>query len=123
MKSKRLWLLSGCVTFAMMFNTPAFSTADGPDAWRVVNVAADDTLNVRFGPTTTYDVKSELPYNQNNLQITTCVPLINKPDGDFMTVEQQNMRKNMPSWCLISLNGEALGWVNTRFLGEGSLAD
>ena len=117
MKNKRFWALSACVAFAAMFKTPAFSTADGPDAWRVVNVTSDDTLNVRFGPTTAYDVKTELPNNQNGLQQTTCVPLVNMAEWFTMTENQQNKLMKMPRWCLISLNGEDLGWVNARFLG------
>ena len=125
MKSKRLWLLSGCVTFAMMFNTPAFSTADGPDAWRVINVAADDALNVRFGPTTAYDVKLELPYNQRGLQQVTCIPLTDITDWFAMTEGQKSKISEieMSGWCLISLKGINLGWVNSRFLGEDSLGN
>src|SRR5690606_9481160 len=50
--------LSVIPLIASLFVLPAHAEIDGhgPDAWRVTGVAAQDTLNARMGPGTSYPV-------------------------------------------------------------------
>jgi uncharacterized protein YgiM (DUF1202 family) len=77
---------------------PVRATTDGPDVYRVVNVARDDMLNLRRGPGTRSAVIVGLPPGrQVNL-------LSREPNG----------------WCLISMREtpQLQGYVNCRFIGE-----
>lgn len=100
---------------------PALATADGPDAWRVVNVAASDVLNVRVGPGTGYFVISALPYNARGLQLGTCVPTVTQAQYFALTPQAQQQLNTYTPWCVVISDGQQLGWVNRRFLSEDSL--
>lgn len=100
---------------------PALSTADGPDAWRVVNVAADDVLNVRVGPGTGYFVISALPYNMRGLQLGTCVPTVTQAQYFALSSAAQQQLNSYTPWCVVIVDGQPLGWVNRRYLMEDSL--
>ena len=54
----------------------AWADADGPDAWRVVDVAGGDVLNVRMWPGTEYPVIDHFAPDARGLQQVTCVPLL-----------------------------------------------
>lgn len=77
---------------------PAFATADGPDYYRVVGIASDDMLNLRRGPSTSYEVIVGLPAGRE-------VNLLSR-EGN--------------GWCLISLREapDLQGYVACRYLGE-----
>jgi len=100
---------------------PALATADGPDAWRVVNVSASDVLNVRVGPGTDYFVISALPYNARGLQLGTCVPTVTRDQYFALTPQAQQRLNGYTPWCVVFSGGQQLGWVNRRFLSEDSL--
>lgn len=76
----------------------AGATADGPDFYRVVGVAADDMLNLRRGPGTGYEVIVGLPLGRE-------VNLLSR-EGN--------------GWCLIALREapQLQGYVACRYLGE-----
>lgn len=96
----------------------AHATADGPDAWRVHNVASYDTLNVRVGPGTSYFVIDELPYNARGVQLEFCTPTVTQQQYYALNYGQQQQLNNYPTWCLVVWNGYQRGWVNRRFLTE-----
>lgn len=77
------------------------ATADGPDYYRVVNVAEDDMLNLRRGPGTDFEVIVGLPPGRE-------VTLLSREGGDAS------------GWCLVSLREtpELQGYVSCRFIGE-----
>ena len=62
----------------------------------VVNVAWDDTLNVRTGPGTKYAIKFAMPPNVCGVYV--------------------NWNRCSGRWCRISYNGRT-GWAHTRYLG------
>ncbi len=98
----------------------AHATADGPDAWRVHNVASNDVLNVRVGPGTNYFQIDALPFNARGVQIEYCVPTVTQQQFFALTAQQQAQLNTYPTWCLIFWNGTQRGWVNRRFLTEDS---
>ncbi len=94
----------------------------GPDAWRVTGVAADDVLNMRMGPGTSYLVIDSLPPNARGLELITCVPLL-IPSIYYRLTEAQ--RANLPQrWCLMRTGDfSKAGWVAQRFLMEDGLEE
>jgi hypothetical protein len=99
---------------------PALATADGPDAWRVIGVAPNDVLNVRVGPGTDYMAIAALPWNARGIQLGTCVPTVTQAQYFALTAQAQAQLNRYPAWCVVTWNGQQLGWVNRRFLGEDS---
>ncbi len=74
---------------------------EGAALW-VVGVAADDTLNVRVGPGTDFDVLVELD------------PLA---DGLVATGQNRSIDDGDAFWSEIEIDGQ-VGWVNRRFVSE-----
>ena len=68
----------------------------------VVGVAADDTLNVRVGPGTDFDVVTELD------------PLA---DGLVATGHNRSIDDGSAFWSEVEVDGK-VGWVNRRFVSE-----
>ena len=77
---------------------PATATADGPDFYRVVGVAAEDYLNLRRGPGTGYEVIVGLP-----------------PGSEVDLISRESN-----GWCLIALRETPAlqGYVSCRYIGE-----
>ncbi len=96
----------------------ANATADGPDAWRVHNVASYDVLNVRVGPGTDYFVIDALPHNARAVQVSFCTPTVTQQQYYALTYQQQHQLNQYATWCLVTWNGYQRGWVNRRFLTE-----
>lgn len=96
----------------------AHATADGPDAWRVHNVASNDVLNARVGPGTNYFILDALPHNARGVQIEYCVPTVTQQQFFALSTQQQQQLETYPAWCLVFWNGVQRGWVNRRFLTE-----
>lgn len=76
----------------------AGATADGPDSYRVVGVAADDMLNLRRGPGTSYEV------------------IVGLPPGREVTL----LSREGNGWCLVALREtpQLQGFVSCRYIGE-----
>lgn len=96
----------------------AYATADGPDFWRVWNVASNDTLNYRVGPGTGYPKLGSIPYNADRLKVVICVPTTTRNQWFQLSEEMQVKLADMTAWCLIERHSEQLGWVNRRYLTE-----
>lgn len=95
----------------------AWAEADGPDAWRVVDVAANDALNVRMGPGTEYPVIGRFEHDERGLRQVTCVPLVTAEQHFAMSEAARNALP--PRWCLMkSADNSVEGWVAQRFLAE-----
>lgn len=95
----------------------ALAEADGPDAWRVVDVAANDRLNVRMGPGTQYPVIGRFAHDARGLQQVTCVPLL-KAEFYFEMTEAE-LDALPPRWCLMQSADRSIeGWVAQRYLAE-----
>lgn len=102
---------------SLAFATSAKAEADGPDFYRVRNVAANDVLNMRSGPSPSAPKVGAIPHDGDGLRNLGC--------RGGLAFEQWRMAK--PSersaaerrrWCRVEFRG-ATGWVNGRFLAEG----
>lgn len=80
----------------------AQSTADGPDYFAVTNVAPDDVLNVRIGPTHLARIVGSIPHDADGVSNEGC---------DWGTMDQPNPRP----WCKIEYR-DAIGYVNAHYL-------
>ncbi|EAR49724.1 hypothetical protein OG2516_15924 [Oceanicola granulosus HTCC2516] len=88
--------------------------ADGPDAWRVVNVPANDTLNIRMGPGTGYAVLGKLAPNARHLARGACVPFVPRD----VRLDAADREALPPRWCFVDGGAGRQGWVSARYLGE-----
>ncbi|SMH39939.1 SH3 domain-containing protein [Maritimibacter sp. HL-12] len=89
----------------------------GPDAWRVVDVAPNDVLNMRSGPGTDHLVIATLPPDATGLQLVTCVPYFSFTQ--FQSLSETQRANLPPRWCLVEDPQDATsGWVSARFLAE-----
>jgi len=96
---------------------PVLGEADGPDAWRVVGVAPDDSLNARMGPGTDYMVIGTFDHDARGLIQITCVPLL--PAGIYHGLSEEERQSLPPRWCLMrSPDFSVEGWVSQRFIEE-----
>lgn len=87
----------------------------GPDAWRVTDVSANDVLNARIGPGTTYPVVETFSHDERGMQQITCVPLLLA--AHYMTLSQAQIDALPPRWCLMrSADLAKAGWVAQRFI-------
>lgn len=80
--------------------TPAAAYTFLPDPYTVVNVAADDALNMRAGPGVQFSVVGTLPYFAEGVQIASAEVMV---DGS--------------PWVPAKYLGTA-GWVNRNFLAR-----
>jgi hypothetical protein len=98
---------------------PGLADADGPDAWRVVDVAPDDALNARMGPGTRYKVIGAFAHDARGLVQITCVPL--RSGGIYWQLTAAERAALPPRWCLMQSPDYSLkGWVAQRYLAEDS---
>lgn len=89
-----------------------FADAGGPDFFRVRNVKAADTLNVRAEPNAKSTTVGELAASARHLRNLGCVSLVN---GKIS--EHGADKPGHSVWCKIS-DGKITGWANARFLAE-----
>ncbi|WP_439561737.1 hypothetical protein [Roseinatronobacter sp.] len=91
----------------------------GPDAWRVIDVAPDDVLNLRMGPGTQYPIIGSFAPDEGGLAQTTCVPFMPYGHGMSLSPESRARLDLPPRWCLMaSADARRQGWVSARFLAE-----
>ncbi|WP_417584395.1 hypothetical protein [Pelagibacterium sp.] len=87
----------------------------GPDAWRVIDVGANDVLNARMGPGTSYPVIETFSHDERGLQQITCVPFYTM--AHFSTMTEAQIEALPPRWCLMrSADMSKAGWVAQRYL-------
>ncbi|MEZ5809911.1 MAG: hypothetical protein R3D45_00725 [Rhizobiaceae bacterium] len=103
---------------ALAVTAPAGATADGPDFWRVWDVASNDVLNYRAGPATSFPRLGHVAHNADRIKVIVCVPTTTRDQWFSISEALQQQLTAMPAWCLISRHGEQLGWVNRRYLTE-----
>lgn len=103
---------------AVMFSlSPAMAELDGhgPDAWRVTGVRADDALNARMGPGTSYRVIETFAHDERGMILITCVPYMTLAHYSEMT--QAEIDALPARWCLMRDAGlSKAGWVAQRFI-------
>jgi uncharacterized protein YgiM (DUF1202 family) len=98
--------------------TSVLATADGPDFFAVTDVAADDVLNLRAGPSAQAKKIGQIPYDARRLRNLGCQALPSIGEWERMT-EQQRRKSRKHYWCKVGYQGVE-GWVAGRFLREDS---
>ncbi len=103
--------------FLMLAPTLAHAVADGPDAYRVVGVAADDVLNIRSGPSVRFDIVGTVPHDGRGLEnLAECTPKL--PVDTLVEMSSKDLKAlRQRTWCRIGYRG-VTGWVAARFLAE-----
>ncbi len=99
----------------------ALSEASGPDFYRVTDVAPDDTLNMRLGPSTEYPVIAELPHTADGVANLGCTGGLSLEEWSEASEEERRASKDS-RWCLVGYD-RTVGWAAGRFLGEGASPD
>ncbi|MEM7190184.1 MAG: META domain-containing protein, partial [Pseudomonadota bacterium] len=95
----------------------AVGDGHGPDHWMVTDVAADDVLNVRAGPSARSIKIGEYPPDLDGLTNHGCIGYLSFDEFQVATeAEREAARKRV--WCVVG-SKRYLGWVAGRFLVEG----
>jgi heat shock protein HslJ len=107
-------LLIGCVV--------ALAEADGPDFYRVVDVADDDLLNIRAGPAADHNIVGTIPPGADGVaNLVKCAGGLSPAEWEKATAEERAASRNR-RWCRIGYD-RIVGWSAARYLGEGAGPD
>jgi hypothetical protein len=107
--------LAAIVLGIVAFPVQAELDGHGPDAWRVTGISANDVLNARMGPGTSYPVIETFAHNERGLQQITCVPFYTAAHYTAMT--QTQIGALPPRWCLMRDKAMSkAGWVAQRYI-------
>ncbi len=92
---------------AIVLLSPSLShaLADGPDRYRVCNVEAGDSLNLRAKPSMRGRVIGCIPYDAEGIENL----------GETRPPRVSEMQA--PTWCKVRYDGVE-GWAGCRYLGE-----
>ena len=97
-----------------IFDTPAFGV--WAEIYEVYDVGRGDTLNLRSGPGTGYQVLTQLPWNAIEIEVigTGCTPDLDQIAFTSMSVARQaEVLANR--WCAVRW-GDWTGWVSGRYI-------
>jgi hypothetical protein len=101
-----------------LFTGQTLGEADGPDFYKVRDVSADDTLNIRAEPRPDAARLGEIPPDANCISNLGCQGGLTFQEFTTLTKEQHARRiKENPCWCRIEYRG-ITGWVAGRYLAE-----
>jgi hypothetical protein len=102
---------------------PVGAEADGPDYFRVIDVAADDVLNIRAEPRAGSEKVGEIPPGADCVRNLGCQGGLSFEEYTTLTEEEKAARlKANPRWCQVEYRG-VVGWAAGRYLGEGGCVD
>jgi hypothetical protein len=98
----------------------AWATADGPDHFAVLGVAAGGVLNLRAEPDAKARKLGEIPPGARCLRNLGCQGGLSYQEFSTLTAERRKQReRENPRWCRVEFRGLS-GWVAARYLGEDS---
>ena len=95
----------------------ALAEADGPDFYRVVEVATDDVLNIHAGPGTEHLVVGTIRADADGIANFGCVGGLDYGQWASATAEERAAARNH-SWCRVGYD-RTVGWAAGRYLVEG----
>ena len=108
-----------CAVAAALAALPARADADGPDYYRVRNVAAGHTLALRAEPSTSSRKIARIPADAACLRNLGCRGGLTFEEFTTLSDEQKRRRaQENPRWCKVDFEG-AVGWVDGRYVAEG----
>lgn len=118
---------SRAVTRALMLVVLGFlphavlSEASGPDYYRVVDVAYDDTLNMRIGPSANHPKIGEIAPGADGIANLGCQGGLSLDEWQNAT-EEERASSRSARWCLVGVD-RVVGWASSRYLAEGGPPD
>ena len=89
-------ILTVIIAYSIYFKLPKETSFK--DNYKVVNIASNDTLNVREDKGTAYKILGKLPFNAKNIAISRC---------DLNDIGKE--------WCKIQY-GSLIGWVRSKYI-------
>lgn len=99
----------------------ALSDASGPEFYRVIDVAPDDTLNMRTGPSPDFPVVSVIPHDADGIANLDCTGGLSLEEWSNAT-EAERRASLKTRWCLVGFE-RTVGWAAGWFLAEGGPDD
>jgi heat shock protein HslJ len=107
--------------FAILWPAFAVAEADGPDVYRVIDVSADEVLNLRTGPGTDHPVIGALPHDADGVANLGCVGGMTFAEFETASAEERAAARKT-RWCLVGFDRQ-VGWAAGWFLAEGGAED
>ncbi|WP_436637830.1 SH3 domain-containing protein [Microbaculum sp. FT89] len=111
-------VLFACLLFVAASFQSAFGEADGPDFFRVVNVAADDVLNIRAAPDADAERIGAIPPDADGVRNLGCQGGLSFAEWEKATPAEREAATHR-RWCRVAWDGME-GFVAARFLAEGA---
>jgi hypothetical protein len=100
-------------------NGAVLADADGPGYFRVVNVAADDVLNIRAEPSARSVRLGRIPPGADCVRNLGCRGGLSLAElTELSEAERAARLRQNPRWCRVEYQG-ITGWVAGRYLAEG----
>ena len=97
----------------------ACAEADGPDFYRIKDVAAGDTLAIRSAPNARASKLGDIPPDGACIRNLGCRGGLSLQEFTQLSPAEQARRlKRNPRWCKVDFQG-VTGWVAGRYLTEG----
>ena len=97
----------------------ACAEADGPDFYRIKDVAAGDTLAIRSAPSARATQLGGIPPDGACIRNLGCKGGLSLQEFTGLSpAEQARHLKRNPRWCKVEYQG-VKGWVAGRYLTEG----
>ena len=107
------------VTLFFIFSQPSFAEADGPDYWRVYDVARNDSLNMRSSADPSASKIGEIPRDAQCIRNMGCKGGLTFHESTTLSgYDKQQILKQRPRWCRVRYKGTT-AWVAGRYLREG----
>jgi SH3-like domain-containing protein len=107
---------------ASLWGPAAGAEADGPDHYRVHDVAAGAVLNLRAEPSTSAKVLARIPAATGCLRNLGCKGGLSFQEFTTLSEVQQRQRtRESPRWCRVDYQGTT-GWAAGRYLAEDGCA-
>lgn len=104
--------------FLAISASPVLAEADGPDFFRVVNVNANDVLNIRSEASAHSQKIGQIPATADGIQNLGCIGQMTYAEYEAASDVERAAGAHR-GWCNIAYDGID-GWVAARYLGEGS---
>ncbi len=100
-KSPLKYYIAGILTVVVAYGIHLFLQSSKEifkDNYKVINIASNDTLNVREDTGNVYKILGELPFNAKNIAVSKCIP-----------------NDTGKEWCKIQY-GSLIGWVRSKYI-------
>jgi len=116
-------LLKRILTLLILTSGLTLADADGPDYFKVNDVASNDVLNMRNKADPDAKKVGEIPASADCVKNLGCKGGLTMSEfTDLSKKEQAAILKNRPRWCHVEYRG-IKGWVSARYLSEGSCTE